>query len=67
LAIALLRGQLSRQYSAKTPKFDRKGRKILQISNATRDVYDFLRKLERFQIVCEASALPLSQAGVVQC
>src|SRR5262249_51940087 len=27
------------------------------------DVYDFLRKFESFQIVCEASALPLSQAG----
>jgi hypothetical protein len=28
------------------------------------DVYDFLRKFESVQIVCEASALPLSQAGV---
>jgi len=27
------------------------------------DVYDFLRKFESFQIACEASALPLSQAG----
>jgi len=27
------------------------------------DVYDFLRKFESFRIVCEASALPLSQAG----
>jgi hypothetical protein len=27
-------------------------------------VYDFVRKLESFEIVCEASALPLSQAGL---
>src|SRR5689334_18994326 len=29
------------------------------------DVYDFLRKFESGRIVCEASALPLSQAGNV--